>query len=117
MEKFKGTRSNDYHYLLMNKHYKVLSCENILIAECDFNDKFYMCPLPVAAEANAKLIADAFTTMNKCDLFPSGLLEQRDELLGVIKKIIEAYNGNGNSVLSSVDEAKQSIEKVLKQKQ
>lgn len=37
--------------------------------------------------ANAELIVDAGNTINKCDLFPSELLEQRDELLKALKKI------------------------------
>lgn len=36
-------------------------------------------------EANAKLIADAGTTANKCEMLPSELLEQRDEFLKVLK--------------------------------
>lgn len=36
-------------------------------------------------EANAKLIADSFNTAQKCNLLPSELLEQRDELLEKIK--------------------------------
>lgn len=39
-------------------------------------------------ESNAKLIADAGTTANKCGLLPSELLEQRDEML----KMLETLN-------------------------
>ena len=39
------------------------------------------------SNANAKLIADAGTTANKCGLLPSELLEQRNELLQAIKLI------------------------------
>lgn len=38
-------------------------------------------------EANAQLIADAFNTANKCDMLPSELLEQRDELLKLLKSV------------------------------
>lgn len=41
------------------------------------------------AIANAKLIADAGTTTNKCGLLPSELLEQRDELLEACIKASE----------------------------
>jgi len=42
------------------------------------------------AEANAKLIADAGTTANKCNLLPSELLAQRDELLQLLKNCIKS---------------------------
>ena len=71
-----------------------------------------MCPTKIETEANTKLIADTFTTINKCNLFPSELLEQRNELLEVLRNIIGAYNGNGNSVLSEIDKAKQAIAKI-----
>ena len=38
-------------------------------------------------EHTAKLIADAGTTTNKCGLFPSELLEQRNELLEALKEV------------------------------
>ena len=41
------------------------------------------------AIANAQLIADAFNTSNKCDMLPSELLEQRNELLGMLQNIFE----------------------------
>ena len=37
--------------------------------------------------SNAKLIADAGTTANKCGLLPSELLEQRDDILKELDKI------------------------------
>ena len=43
------------------------------------------------AEANAKLIADAGTTANKCGLLPSELLDQRDELLEALQKMCEYH--------------------------
>lgn len=39
--------------------------------------------------ANAKLIADAGTTANKCGLLPSELLEQRDEMLEMLQDILD----------------------------
>lgn len=41
--------------------------------------------------SNAKLIADAGTTANKCGLLPSELLEQRDELLEALQKMCEYH--------------------------
>jgi len=39
-------------------------------------------------KCNAKLIADAGTTSNKCGLLPSELLEQRNELLQSLKDLL-----------------------------
>jgi len=41
------------------------------------------------AEANAKLIADAGTTYNKCQTLPSQLLSQNNELLECLEKTFE----------------------------
>jgi len=38
--------------------------------------------------ANAKLIADAGTTISKCDFLPSELLEQRDDLVRALNSCI-----------------------------
>jgi len=38
-------------------------------------------------ESNTQLIADAFNIINKCDLFPSQLLEQRNEMLEMLKEV------------------------------
>ena len=43
-------------------------------------------------EADAKLIADAGTTANKCGLLPSELLEQRNELLDALKRVEKSIN-------------------------
>ena len=40
------------------------------------------------SDANLVFIADAFNTANKCGLLPSELLEQRDELMRVLKKAL-----------------------------
>lgn len=40
-------------------------------------------------KANAKLIADAGTTANKCGLLPSELLEQRDSLSEALQHTLE----------------------------
>jgi hypothetical protein len=41
------------------------------------------------AKANAELIADAFNTYNECQILPSELLKQRNELLEALVKINE----------------------------
>jgi len=43
-------------------------------------------------EANAKLIADAGTTINKCDLLPSELLSQRNEMLEILERVQRINN-------------------------
>ncbi len=43
-------------------------------------------------EANAILIADAGTTANKCQLLPSELLVQRDELLEALQRVDKAID-------------------------
>lgn len=45
------------------------------------------------SEFNALLIADAGTTANKCGLLPSTLLEQRNELLGMLKGLVSDVSG------------------------
>lgn len=46
-------------------------------------------------KADAELIADAFNTANKCNLLPSELLKQRDELLRVLKMLATATLDEG----------------------
>jgi hypothetical protein len=62
------------------------------------------------ALANAQLIADAGTTINKCDLLPSELLEQRNLLLEALIRIRKSIKNqklesNFGHTLSYVDEA------------
>ena len=42
----------------------------------------------IACPIDAKLIADAGNTINKCDLFPSELLKQRNELLKALRSCV-----------------------------
>ena len=58
---------------------------------------------------NAKLIADAFTTISKCDLLPSELLEQRNELLEALKDLVRYCEDN--SVGAELELSKQAIAK------
>ena len=44
------------------------------------------------AKANAELIADAGNTAQKCNLLPSELLQQRDELLAALDKMINTWH-------------------------
>ena len=37
---------------------------------------------------NQKLIVDAFNTINECDLLPSELLSQRNEMLEMLEKVL-----------------------------
>jgi len=43
-------------------------------------------------EANAKLIADAGTTINKCNLLPSELLSQMNEMLEIMERVQRINN-------------------------
>jgi hypothetical protein len=68
--------------------------------------------------ANAKLIADAGNTANKCGLLPSELLEQRNELLEALQQLLNAYQETLNCEYShsgednpEVIQAKQAIKK------
>jgi len=56
---------------------------------------------------HAKLIADAGNTYQQCGLLPSKLLEQRDELLKVLKQIERGVTGLPLQALQTID----SIEK------
>lgn len=63
------------------------------------------------AKANAKLIANAGTTANKCGLLPSELLEQRDELVNLLERFL--YH-NMMSIAAD-QEANKLIQKITKQ--
>lgn len=71
------------------------------------------------ALANAQLIADAGTTISKCDLLPSELLEQRNELLQALKlmKLCSNYDEakklHGNSDKHWTSKIDEVINKVL----
>lgn len=64
-------------------------------------------------KANAKLIADAGTTANKCGLLSSELLEQRNDLLKVLQVLI-GYVDRHHKPLTreeKIEIAKQAIKK------
>jgi hypothetical protein len=46
------------------------------------------------SNSNAELIVDAFNTVTECDLMPSELLKQRDELLESLQEIIKISDRN-----------------------
>ncbi len=60
------------------------------------------------ADSNATLIADAFNTANECQLLPSELLRQRDELIMYTKSLMEYIN----STRSPMTTEKQLIERL-----
>lgn len=62
--------------------------------------------------ANANLIADAGNTTNKCGLLPSELLEQRDELLSMLRKSFHLLIDSGESEYGDLLEMKNLINKV-----
>ena len=71
-----------------------------------------------AMEANAKLIADAGTTANKCGLMPSELLEQRNDLLEALQHGFyladKIQMPTESELIEFKIKAKQAIEKALK---
>lgn len=73
-DKGKPLMSNRF-YLQVYPDYRVENCE-------------------VEAVFNAKLIADAGNTAQKCGLLPSELLAQRDELISVINSFIRDFEGD-----------------------
>ncbi len=61
---------------------------------------------------NAKLIADAGNTANKCGLLPSELLAQRDELLSALEMITKRLKKELDTPYNSfVDKAEKAIKK------
>ena len=63
--------------------------------------------------ANAKLIVDAGNTANRCGLFPSEILEQRDELLEQLRSIIDGTAFDNDSGLIW-EHRRNEIETVIK---
>ncbi len=85
MSKFKGTKGewevvdnydNDSKIYVGTDNQEGNEVYNIETDEMNYMQDF----------ANAQLIADAGNTIQKCDLLPSELLEQRDELLKTLIK-------------------------------
>jgi len=69
--------------------YKVITKKGASV--CNVTTRDY-----VKARENTQLIADAFNTANKCDMLPSELLEQRNELLDMLQATVDILN-NPNS--------------------
>lgn len=69
-------------------------------------------------DANARLIADAGTTANKCGLLPSEILEQRDELRNALQECIRdlrhfTSNYSKHPSLSTIEWADNAINNTL----
>ena len=58
---------------------------------------------------NTKLIVDAFNTVNECDLLPSKLLKQRNELLEFVKEMASRYP-NSPHIINPANELIKLIE-------
>lgn len=96
MEKrFRGTQEKVFISDLPNT---IVDKENNLIAE--FWHKHQ--------KENAELFADALTTIQKCDLMPSELLSQRDELLKALQFLINVCP----PIWQPVKEAQELINKI-----
>ena len=127
MEKFKGTKGEWSIHDTGNSSRLFINSGYIEVCDAMFNlgEGF---PTTEQGQENAKLIADAGKTINKCDLFPSELLEQRDELLEVLEMakndirnyIADKFEANEEKKcleFMSKNKTWLTIEKVLKQKQ
>jgi len=65
-------------------------------------------------EANAKLIADAGTTINQCDLLPSELLSQRNEMLEMLGKITLVFDMFTFPTEQNLKDYSQEIKQLIK---
>lgn len=54
------------------------------------------------AKDNAALIVDAGNTYQKCEVLPSELLKQRNELLAALKTLLQEARGNSAKVTGSL---------------
>lgn len=64
-------------------------------------------------EANAELIVDAGNTINKCDLMPSELLEQRNTLIKTIIEVKDELNfslGDNKAVFSCIEKLESCLD-------
>lgn len=114
---FKGTKG-DWKFSTENtSETDVTSCTH-RICECKHYDSQITDLLEPNIEeglANAQLIVDAGNTINKCDLLPSELLEQRNLLLEALIRIRKSIKNqklesNFGHTLSYVDEAIENIQ-------
>lgn len=67
----------------------------------------------IELEANAELFKDSIETANKCNLLPSELLEQRDELLTNLKRLVDRIQecNYHNDFPSAFERAQNAIKK------
>ncbi len=120
MKTFKGTqgeweaRFNNYYWEVIYRD--ELQSLSIAVNNYDYTDGVQQEDI-IKAEANAKLIADAGNTINKCGLLPSELLEQRNELLKALQELYEITNEEDVSNYSMgkriMKQAEQAINKAL----
>lgn len=80
----------------------------IALVKTDFNVTLQQ------AEANAKLIADAGTTANKCGLVPSEILQQRDELLKALELYMERLKNGWMINLAWREDTHEIMEQAIK---
>jgi len=73
------------------------------------------------SDKNATLISDAFNTANRCGLLPSELLEQRDELLDKLRRVlisvesISKYDFDVQTSNELIDECNNTINQIEQQ--
>jgi len=74
-------------------------------------DGTLICTLPTKTDeylANANLMCDALNTIQKCNLLPSELLEQRNEILEILERVLKIY-GRGYEPKENVEDTVGSI--------
>lgn len=101
MSKFKGTKDDWRVIDATPTNGKNIHIKNEgLIAVIDSNNETVcICGRKESAQiANAELIADAGTTINKCDLMPSELLKQRNEMLEMLKELSRHHQGGHSEI-------------------
>ena len=93
MTKFKGTKGEwvkkGVHSISRNECVTITSTVDSIASVHTLFDGIDNYSKAIEAESNAQLIVDAGNTINKCDLMPSELLEQRNELLKTLQDFWE----------------------------
>lgn len=71
------------------RYFQVVSDRGVLVADCDYLDKKYPCPTPIAIRFNAELICEAFNIANQTGMTPTTLhaeLEKAKEFISLVAK-------------------------------
>jgi hypothetical protein len=115
MSKFKGTKGKsefvhtEQHPKEENEWHSVVQMPKtaISITSTKFLSK-------KESESNGKLIADAFNTINECDLLPSELLSQRNEFMEALNEMVLFAEFHGYTSSTEINKARELINKATK---